>query len=151
MEHDNWFDAAIDFAIEREIEAREFYLDLAQKMDNPAMADVFKQFAAEEFGHKEKLEAVKTGKIQVNRATKVQTLEIADYVVNVEPKAEMTYPEALILAMKKEKAAYKLYSDLAYLSDSGEQEDLFLSMAAEEAKHKLRFEIEYDDVVLKED
>jgi rubrerythrin len=29
--------------------------------------------------------------------------------------------------------------------------NLFLALAAEEARHKLRFEIEYDDHVLKED
>jgi len=28
---------------------------------------------------------------------------------------------------------------------------LFFSLAAEEAKHRLRFEVEYDDHVLKED
>ena len=33
---------------------------------------------------------------------------------------------------------------------SDELAELFRSLAAEEAKHKLRFEIEYDDVVLKE-
>ncbi len=63
----------------------------------------------------------------------------------------MTYAEALILAMKKEKLAYKLYLDLAAAAGDGELADLFRSLAAEEARHKLRFEIEYDDVVLKED
>jgi rubrerythrin len=52
--------------------------------------------------------------------------------------------------MKKEKAAYRLYLDLATAAGAGELADLFRSLAAEEAKHKLRFEIEYDDVVLKE-
>jgi rubrerythrin len=60
----------------------------------------------------------------------------------------MTYAEALILAMKKEKAAYRLYTDLAGVAEAEELTNLFLSLAAEEAKHKLRFEIEYDDHVL---
>jgi rubrerythrin len=51
----------------------------------------------------------------------------------------------------KEKASYRLYSDLAEQVDNEELKDTFLWLAGEEAGHKLRFEIEYDDVVLKED
>jgi len=53
--------------------------------------------------------------------------------------------------MKKEKASYRLYSDLAEQVDNEELKDTFLWLASEEARHKLRFEIEYDDLVLKED
>jgi rubrerythrin len=52
--------------------------------------------------------------------------------------------------MNKEKAAFKLYSDLAKIAPNNEIREIFLSLAQEEAKHKLRFEIEYDDYVLKE-
>jgi rubrerythrin len=62
----------------------------------------------------------------------------------------MNYQDALVLAMKKEKAAFRLYLDLANEVQSEDQKDLFLALAQEEAKHKLRFEIEYDEVVLKE-
>ncbi len=62
----------------------------------------------------------------------------------------MDYQNALILAMKKEKAAYRLYLNLAAVAEAEELTNIFLYIAQEEAKHKLRFEIEYDDVVLKE-
>ena len=52
--------------------------------------------------------------------------------------------------MKNEKAAFRLYLDLANKVSNLEQKSLFLSLANEEAKHKLRFEIEYDEIVLKE-
>ena len=145
-------DAVLDFAIAREAEASEFYTALAAKMDTPAMKQAFEDFAKEEQGHKAKLEAVKRGEYQFGTgAAQVRGLGSADYLVEGEPKADMSYAEALVLAMKKEKAAYKLYLDLAAKADNEALTNLFLSLAAEEAKHKLRFEIEYDDHVLKED
>jgi len=152
---DNTFesvDQVLDFAIANEIEANRFYLDLAARMDVPAMKQVFEDFAKEEEGHRAKLEAVKRGSWSLGTGQEaVQSLDLADYLVDVEPTADMSYAEALILAMKKEKAAYKLYLDLAAIAEAEELTNLFLALANEEAKHKLRFEIEYDDVVLKED
>ena len=142
----------LDFAIGNEEEANRFYLDLAAKTDVPGMKQVFEDFAREEQGHKAKLEAVKRGECSFGAgAAQVQDLGLADYLVEQEPTPGMSYADALILAMKKEKAAYKLYLDLAAVAEAQELTDLFLGLASEEAKHKLRFEIEYDDVVLKED
>ncbi|CAK0779854.1 hypothetical protein CCP3SC15_6990002 [Gammaproteobacteria bacterium] len=54
------------------------------------------------------------------------------------------------MAMKKEKAAFKLYTDLAASTDDVGVRNTLLALAQEEAKHKLRFEIEYDDQILVE-
>jgi rubrerythrin len=144
------FDEVLEFAIDREIEANQLYSDLAQQTANVAMKKVFEGFAKEELGHKAKLEAMKA-----NRTTmpteKVTDLKIADYVVDIEPQPNMDYQDALILAMKKEKASFHLYTDLAEVVENQAQRETFLSLAQEEAKHKLRFEIEYDAKVLKED
>jgi rubrerythrin len=143
-------DEILDFAIEREIEANKFYKDLAAQIENPAMRDVFEGFAREELGHKAKLEAIKKGEVAIGEE-EVSDLGIADYVVDVEPRPDMNYADALMLAMRKEKASYRLYLDLAAIAEAEELTETFLSLAQEEAKHKLRFEIEYDDAVLKED
>ena len=139
----------IDFAIAGEVESRDFYMKLAERMENPAMQKVFENFAIEELGHRLKLEAIQRGEILLVEE-QVKSLDIADYVVDVEPRPDMDYTDALVLAMKKEKAAYRLYLDLAAMAEDEELTDMFLSLAQEEAKHKLRFEIEYDDTVLKE-
>ena len=73
---------------------------------------------------------------------------VVDDPVDVEPQPNMTYIEALLLAMKKEKAAYRLYVDLAAAGLDEELTAMFLALAAEEAKHKLRFELEYDGQVI---
>jgi rubrerythrin len=142
----------LEFAIAREIEASEFYTALATKMQVPAMKQVFLDFAKEEQGHRAKLEAVKRGEYSFGAAAKeLMGLGLADYLVEGVPSADMSYAEALVLAMKKEKAAFKLYTHLASMAKDEALRNLFLSLAAEEAKHKLRFEIEYDDHVLVED
>ncbi len=140
---------ALDFAIAGEEEAAGFYADLAGKMKNPAMKKVFEEFAREEMGHRAKLSKVKAGKRMLKGQTPVTDLKIGDYLVDVEAGPDMEYRDALILAMKKEKAAFKLYNDLAGTAEESDLRDLFLSLAQEEAKHKLRFELEYDDNVMK--
>lgn len=63
----------------------------------------------------------------------------------------MNYQEALIVAMKREQASHNLYADLAAATDEKGVRDLMLALAQEEARHKLRFETEYDEYILKED
>ena len=143
-------DKILDFAIEKEEDAFQFYTDLATKMDRPHMKQVFEQFAKEEKGHKAKLQAVKEGKLLVSAEEKVMDLKIGDNLVEVDLDANLDYQQALVLAMKAEKSAYKLYNDLANSTDNDNLKATLLNLAQEEAKHKLRFEIEYDDYVLKE-
>ena len=149
MEFDS-VDAVLDFAIKNEQGASDFYTDLASKMEKPQMKKIFQGFAAEERGHKAKLEAVKGGEKGKLTKAKVLDLKIGDYLVEQEPSASMDYQSALILAMKQEKAAFRLYSDLAASTDDGGVRELFLGLAQEEAKHKLRFEIEYDEDFLRD-
>jgi rubrerythrin len=113
------------------------------------MRVVFEEFAREESGHKVRLESIKQGGAFCS-AGKIIDLKIADYTVDVEVGPDMNYQDAIVLAMQREKAAFKLYSDLAWLADDPELKDMFILLAQEEARHKLRFEIEFDEVVLKE-
>lgn len=143
-------DKILDFAIGKEAAAAEFYQGLAAKMSRPDMKKVFEDFAAEELGHKAKLLAVKEGKKLVLSEKRIIDLKIGDTLVEQEPKADLGYQEALIIAMKAEKAAFVMYSNLAEATDDAGLTDLFMSLAQEEAKHKLRFEVEYDDRVFEE-
>ena len=146
------FDDILDFAISEEEAAAKFYRSLATRVDEKWMKTVFEDFAREEDGHKRKLEAIKEGKTVMRPQGKVMDLKIGDYLIDVDSETdeEIGYQEALIIAMKKEKAAFRLYSDLAGKADNKELKDIFLMLAQEEAKHKLRFEVEYDDVVYAE-
>jgi rubrerythrin len=143
-------DELLDFAIKEEEDAASFYKELAGKMDRAWMKEIFEQFSREEEGHKAKLLKVKSGEMPKPPQQKVLDLKIGDYLVDTKLTADMDYQQALIVAMKKEKAAFRMYSDLASVADNDALRDMLLGLAQEEAKHKLRFEVEYDDVILKE-
>jgi rubrerythrin len=140
----------LKFAIKKEQEAMDFYLNLAGKSRNAEIKGVFEEFAQEELRHKAKLQKILTMGILSLPEDEVLDLKISDYTVNITPKPDMTYEESLILAMNREKASYKLYINLARRVDDPGLKDLFQMLATEESKHKLRFEVEYDEYVLKE-
>jgi rubrerythrin len=141
-------DELLDFAIKGEEEAAQFYRALAGRVDNPGLKKMFEANAVEEDGHKAKLERVKMSGSFAPAAMKVQDLKIGDYLVDLDPEKVDNYQDALIIGMKREKAAYKLYSDMARTTDDGELKNLLLLLAQEEAKHKLQFELEYDENIL---
>ena len=140
------------FAIQREDEAVVFYTKLAEMVESPEMKKAFLQFASEEEGHSLKLKAVLEGKVLISSRIRVPSLGISDAVVSGTPAdpAAMRYQDALILAMDREKASFRMYTGLADMVDDPAVKDTFLALAQEEAKHKLRFEIEYDEVILRE-
>ncbi len=140
----------LQFAIDREQEAVEFYSRLADEATNQAMKTTFASFAKEEMGHKTFLTKAMEGQFELDIAEEVVDLKLADYIVDEKPRPDMNYSQALVVAMKREKAAYKFYLDLAERTRNAEVKAMLLKLANEEAKHKLRFEIEYDDVVLAE-
>ena len=150
MDQWNSVDEILDFAIKNEEQAETLYNDLAEKADSRAMATVFKDFAREERGHKAKLLGAKQSGNVETEAGKITNLKIGDYLVDVEPAANLNYQDTLILAMKQEKAAFRLYIDLAAATADPDLCDLLLALAQEEAKHKLRFEVEYDEHILTE-
>lgn len=141
-------DDVLDFAIKGEEEAHEYYISLADRVEKPWMKDLFKGFARDELGHKAKLTAVKKGRRLMPAQEKVMDLKIAEYVEDVPEGPDLSFQDALILAMKREKKSFRLYNDLADAADNEDLSQTFLALAQEEAKHKLRIELIYDERVL---
>lgn len=140
----------LEFAITKETEAREFYLEWAGKLKDEHLKKLFRELAAEEQKHKEKLERVKGGSVFRGVAGKVTDLKIVDYMVDIAPGPDIDYQQALIIAMRRERSAFKLYNDLAAMDGAEEARELFLALAQEEARHKLRLETEYEKDVLRD-
>ena len=132
----------LNFAIRNEEESHTFYTELGGRMKNEQMKEIFEQFADEELGHKSKLEEVRAGKSFDPHPEKVMDLKIAEYIVLDDRGDDMDYQHALMLAMKREKKAFKLYSDLSESTKNENIRWLFQFLAQEEEKHKLHFEIE---------
>ena len=138
----------LDYAIANEEKAAALYYELADSVERPGMKEAFLHFAKEEEGHKARLLQIKAGEIPAVAEEKVQDLGITEQLEEPVTNKNMTYQEALLFAMKAEKAAFILYTKLAEMTSDQSLQRVFKSLAQEEAKHKLRFEIEYDDQVL---
>ena len=150
MKEFNSINDILEFAMNLEQGAVDFYNGLANNAKNEEMKEVFSQFAREEMGHKARLAKIKEqGVFEVSKE-KVLDMHIADYMISAEVTPDISYADALVVAMKREKNAYKLYSKLAERAPNDELKKIFLNLAQDEAKHKLRFELEYDEYVLRE-
>ena len=146
----NTVDEILDYAIGQEQQAADFYADMAQRAEKGGMKDIFLDFSREEERHRDKLLDVKRGEQQLHAHQEVIDLKISDYLVDVEADKDITYQDALIVAMKRERAAFRLYSDMATKVQDDQLKAVFVGLAKEEAKHKLFFESEYDERVLRD-
>ncbi len=143
------FTDILDFAMEREVEAEAFYRELALQAQATSMREILEEFAEEEHMHWEKLEKIKQGQYcMLDGNTPIPSIHIAECVPEPKTGSDMDLADALIIAMQREKAAYRFYIELAADAPNQELMDLFLALAHEEANHKLRFEIEYDDWII---
>jgi rubrerythrin len=144
----NTVDEILDYAIDQEQQAADFYADLASRAEKAGMKEILLDFAAEEQGHKERLLAVKQGKHELTPEQEILDLKISDYLVEVDASTGISYQDALIVAMKRERAAFQLYTDMAAQVPESHLKEVLQGLANEEAKHKLFFESEYDERVL---
>ncbi len=144
----NTIDEILDYAIDQEQQAADFYEDVAKRAENADMRKMLLDFAAEEKHHKVILQDVKTGGRELTPEQEVLDLKISDYLVEVEFTENISYQDALIIAMKKERAAFELYTDMAQKIPESHLKEVLVGLAKEEAKHKLFFEAEYDERVL---
>jgi rubrerythrin len=148
MEFGN-LDAILDFAIEKEMEAAEFYTSISKQEVFSGAGKMFEEFAQEERKHQTMLEEFKTkgftASMQEYNFKWITDIKRSDYVVDLEYSPGMAYNEILMLAMKREEKALKLYNDFLTQADSDESKTLFKILCQEEAKHKLALETMYDD------
>ena len=150
MEKFDSVDAVLDFAIAREKDPFDLYHGLASQTSDLKLEALFTSFAKVEAGHKLKLEGIKEGTTYLPIRQNPVDMKIADYLVDVEPSADMSFQDALVLAMKREQAANSLYARLAQEIDDAMLSELFTQLSKEEAAHKLRFEELYEKNFLSE-
>jgi hypothetical protein len=110
---------------------------------------MFAEFAAEEKKHEKILLDFKskgvTKSLQDYQLKWITDIKRSNYLVDLDYEQGMPYNEILLLAMKREEKALKLYNDFLDQADSDESKKLFKVLCQEEAKHKLALETMYDD------
>ena len=135
----------LNFAIAGETNAAELYMKMAAMVENPWMQKKLEGLAAEELQHRKRLKAVQIGRRTLDRED-AGDLGIAETLDDVKPHAKMDYRELLVFAIKKENASHNLYMTLASVFTEPELQETFKALAAEEAEHKRRFEMEYESL-----
>jgi rubrerythrin len=135
-------------AIQREIEAHEFYLKVAERVNNPGVQEIFRELALEELGHKELLERFKS---DPTLAMKFQADKPVDYRIaegTELPKLsiDMKPMDAIALAIKKEQKAMGFYQELARSAHEAELQKIFEGLAEMELGHKIKLENVFVDI-----
>ena len=143
------FKEIIQFAIDKEIEAFNFYTSASGVAKYSGAKELFSELAKQEEGHRKLLENLNMEKIAQVRIEKIPDLKISDYMVDAEFRSDLSYAEVLRIAMKREERSVTLYEDLKGTNPDEDLKKLFTFLVQEESKHKLRLEKIYDDEILK--
>ncbi len=143
------FQEIINFAIQKEIEASNFYRRASQVVKFSGTRELFLDFAKQEEGHRKLLEDLDMEKVTHARIEKIPNLRISDYMIDAELRPDIAYADILRIAMKREEHSIKLYNDLKPLNGDDGLTKLFDFLIQEETKHKYRLEKIYDDEILK--
>lgn len=134
----------LDFAIAREVEASAFYQKLAENAPDGKARDVFLGFAADEVGHKRKLEGVKVKADEALLKKTIPPLEVNNPPVPPSATPDMNFKGALAVAIQKEKMSLDLYSAMADSSAFAPVKAVCIALSKEEEKHQLRLQSLYD-------
>lgn len=140
----------LEYAISREAESNEFYLNIAKQKKDPAVRKIFNRLANDELVHlaRLELELMKEGRVVVEVE---KTVEIEDFVdiLAFETDTSIEYREALLVGIQKEKVSFRFYVNLVGLTQDKDCREVFLELAEEEAKHKVLLELEYETIAEK--
>jgi rubrerythrin len=140
----------LNFAIDKEREAIAFYEDLSGRAENPVVKDALLKMADEERKHEKMLRNINIKKLQFVKQPSQEDMKLSDYLVETPPSKDMSYPDLLVIAMKREEKSYALYSELELRAGDDATRKVFTLLKGEELKHKARLEKEYEEGVLRE-
>jgi rubrerythrin len=137
----------LNYAIEKEKEAAEFYLEISRQEPFAGAKQTFEEFAAQERKHQALLEDFEGNKekIAAYELKWIPDMKRSDYMVDMTYEKGMHYADILRLAMKREEKALLLYNEMQTKTQDEDYLKLFKILAQEEAKHKRALETMYDD------
>lgn len=144
MNHEQYREILED-AIEREIDAQQFYRDAAGRMQDSFLRELFTEFASEEKKHENILAGFLEAMPESLPFDESRNYRVAETVGSPEVSEQMKPADAFALAMKKEEEAMNQYTVLADGCTDPEQERVFRSLAAMEREHKLKMEQAFVD------
>jgi len=144
------YKAIIKQAIANEVEAKKFYEDAADTLKDPYLKKLFASLAEEEKKHRDILTGIYASDTIDRYFSETRDYKVAETVDEPELSMDMKPADAFALAMKKEEAAMKQYTDMANMCDDADKRQVFLDLAAMERDHKLRMETAFTDIAYPE-
>jgi len=137
----------IDLAIQREIEAFDFYSEVAASFYNKGLTTIFSELAAEEQGHRNLLESFKANpEKHFEIKAPEHDFKLAEETELPALSTSMKPADAFALAMKKEQQAAEFYQDLAKRTNDEQVKEMCLNLSNMELKHKQKIENAFVDV-----
>jgi rubrerythrin len=137
--------SVVDYAIQREQEAVDFYSQLAEAAQLRQVTSELRKIAAMEEGHRDRLRALDVAAIALSTSEAAGGVRIADYVIDDEPGPKLIWQEVLDLAIRREQASRGLYTALGRLACDETAKGLFETLAGEEDGHRAYFQKIYDE------
>jgi rubrerythrin len=142
----NVYDDILGRAIKSEIEASQFYAQVAAKSTNSFIKELFLTLSEEEKRHRDILEGFRNDPSIAVSFEKVPDFHVSETVEQPPLSMDMTPVDAIALAMKKEEAAMRHYTELAQVCKDTQRQKLFYELAAMERKHKHKMETAFIDI-----
>ncbi len=133
-------------AIANEVEAKKFYDDAANILKSPHLKKLFASLADEEKKHRDILTKIYTSNTMDRYFSESRDYKVAETMDEPELSMEMKPADAFAVAMKKEEAAMKQYTEMAGLCDDADKKQVFMDLAAMERDHKLKMESAFIDI-----
>ena len=133
-------------AIQNEIEARDFYLQVADKVENSFLKKMFLDFAAEELKHRHILQGFQRDDTMAMHFARVPDFHVSETMDERPLSMDMKPADAIALAMKKEEAAMQQYTQMAEACNDAGQQQIFFELASMERQHKVRLESAFVDI-----
>ncbi|HPY96431.1 MAG TPA: ferritin family protein [Candidatus Cloacimonadota bacterium] len=143
----NDYNEVIDFAIDKEQEAIDFYTAIKEREKMPNIIKVLGDIIDMERGHINKLEFFKKNIPNIKNIDETKPINLIDYYEEKINYDNLDYIDLLRIAIKREDQSRRLYQELAHNNDE-DTRDLFLLLANEEEMHKQLFEEIYQVFVL---
>lgn len=135
-------------AIQSEIEAHQFYRQVAQKVENAYLKEMFGSFAAEELKHRDILQGFMNKADMGIHFARVPDFHVSETVdaLDAPLSVQMKPADAIALAMKKEEEAMRKYTRMAEACTDPVQQKVFAELAEMERGHKTRMENAFVDI-----
>lgn len=136
----------IEKAVEKEIEAQQFYLKVSQKLKDPYLREMFSLFADEELRHQTILAEILSSETLDLHIHDVKDFKISETIDEPLLSTDMRPADAIALAIKNEEAAMIHYTHLANACSDEHHRNVLLQLAAMEREHKHKMENAFVDI-----